>query len=491
MKKQKPVLSDSATAARQPRLVERIIGAIILALAVVVLVTATMQWFGDTARIRNQAEVKKITTVAPLKEAWTLAMPAKMKDPRSVQVWGYADSQDSLAAQDAATGVTAKLAENEQLVLVKGTDGKAQTQAIALVDETTGTAKWSKTYDDLPLDYCLKQLWQSSITCESDAAKKVVRIDPSGNVAVGDLPNNIWDLATGEHVLGAIFDQFLVVPIAVGEGNSAGAQAVYITPDFAWKGKFPLMVPNAQAAEPLPVQTRGSVTLLGVTTSNQDGSNRQNAWSYSQIINMKIGSLDTSKLGSESQISMLEAGFFASADPQSAAEVDWQIHGSDGAVVGEGKCPSLAAQALHAQLRAGLRLDTDSAMAVLKSGKVPVLMPNRTYFLADGSDTCASWPGCAAKTWTTGDGVTINLKAPGTPLASDGSKAVFTEGNGGLLSYGVVDGKFLWEGIAPPLKDAATTGDTFVFGSGLGQLAQLGDLNKGSAKAVLRYLTLP
>ena len=102
MKKQKPDLSDSATAARQPRLVERIIGAVILALAVVVLVTATMQWFGDTARIRNKAEVKKITTVAPLKEAWTLAMPAKMKDPRSVQVWGYADSQDSLAAQDAA-----------------------------------------------------------------------------------------------------------------------------------------------------------------------------------------------------------------------------------------------------------------------------------------------------------------------------------------------------------------------------------------------------
>ncbi|WP_299294480.1 hypothetical protein [uncultured Mobiluncus sp.] len=491
MRKQKPVLSDSATAARQPRLVERIIGAIILALAVVVLVTATMQWFGDTARIRNKAEVKKITTVAPLKEAWTLAMPAKMKDPRSVQVWGYADSQDSLAAQDAATGVSAKLAENEQLVLVKGTDGKAQTQAIALVDETTGTAKWSKTYDDLPLDYCLKQLWQSSITCESDAAKKVVRIDPSGNVAVGDLPNDIWDLATGEHVLGAIFDQFLVVPIAVGEGNSAGAQAVYITPDFAWKGKFPLMVPNAQAAKPLLVQTRGSVTLLGVTTSNQDGSNRQNTWSYSQIINTKIGSFDTTKLGSESQISMLEAGFFASADPQSAAEVDWQVHGSDGAVVGEGKCPSLAAQALHAQLRAGLRLDTDSAMAALKSGKVPVLMPNRTYFLAEGSDTCASWPGCAAKAWTTGDGVTINLKSPGTPLASDGSKAVFTEGNGGLLSYGVVDGKFLWEGIAPPLKDAATTGDTFVFGSGLGQLAQLGDLNKGSAKAVLRYLTLP
>lgn len=491
MRKQKPDLSDSATAARQPSLVERIIGAIILALAVVVLVTATMQWFGDTARIRSNAEVKKITTVAPLKEAWTLAMPAKMKDPRSVQVWGYADSQDSLAAQDAATGVTAKLAENEQLVLVKGTDGKAQTQAIALVDETTGTAKWSKTYDDLPLDYCLKQLWQSSITCESDAAKKVVRIDPSGNVAVGDLPNDIWDLATGEHVLGAIFDQFLVVPIAVGEGNSAGVQAVYVTPDFAWKGKFPLMVPNAQAAKPLLVQTRGSVTLLGVTTSNQDGSNRQNTWSYSQIINTKIGSFDTSKLGSESQISMLEAGFFASADPQSAAEVVWQVHGSDGAIVGEGKCPSLAAQALHAQLRAGLRLDTDSAMAALKSGKIPVLMPNRTYFLADGSETCASWPGCAAKAWTTGDGVTINLKAPGTPLASDGSKAVFTEGNGGLLSYGVVDGKFLWEGIAPPLKDAATTGDTFVFGSGLGQLAQLGDLNKGSAKAVLRYLTLP
>ena len=491
MRKQKPDLSDSATAARQPRLVERIIGAIILALAVVVLVTATMQWFGDTTRIRNQAEVKKITTVAPLKEAWTLAMPAKMKDPRSVQVWGYADSQDSLAAQDAATGVTAKLAENEQLVLIKGTDGKAQTQAIALVDETTGTAKWSKTYDDLPLDYCLKQLWQSSITCESDAAKKVVRIDPSGNVAVGDLPNDIWDLATGEHVLGAIFDQFLVVPIAVGEGNSAGAQAVYVTPDFAWKGKFPLMVPNTQAAKPLLVQTRGSVTLLGVTTSNQDGSNRQNTWSYSQIINTKIGSFDTSKLGSESQISMLEAGFFASADPQSAAEVNWQVHGSDGAIVEEGKCPSLAAQALHAQLRAGLRLDTDSAMAALKSGKAPVLMPNRTYFLADGSETCASWPGCAAKAWTTGDGVTINLKAPGIPLASDGSKAVFTEGNGGLLSYGVVDGKFLWEGIAPPLKDAATTGDTFVFGSGLGQLAQLGDLNKGSAKAVLRYLTLP
>lgn len=491
MRKQKPDLSNSAAAVRQPRLIERIIGAAILVLAVVVLVTATMQWFGDTARIRNKAEVKKITTVAPLKEAWTLAMPAKMKDPRTAQVWGYQDAQDSLAAQDAATGVTAKLAENEQLVLVKGTDGKAQTQAIALIDETTGTAKWSKTYDDLPLDYCLKQLWQSSITCESDKAKKVVRIDPRGNVAVGDLPNDIWDLATGEHVLGAIFDQFLVVPIAVGEGNSAGAQAVYITPDFAWKGKFPLMVPNAQAAQPLAVQTRGSVTLLGVTTSNQDGSNRQNTWSYSQIINTKIGSLDTSKLGPAAQMSMLEAGFFASADPQGDGQIDWQVYGSDGAIAGEGKCPALAAQALHTQLRAGLRLDTDSAMAALKSGKIPVLMPNRTYFLADRGETCASWPGCAAKTWTTGDGVILILKAPGTPLTSDATKAVFTEGNGGLLSYGVVDGKFLWEGVAPPLKGAATTGDTFVLGSGLGQLAQLGDLNKGSAKAVLRYLGLP
>ena len=94
MRKQKPDLSNSAAAVRQPRLVERIIGAAILVLAVVVLVTATMQWFGDTARIRNKAEVKKITTVAPLKEAWTLAMPAKMKDPRTAQVWGYQDAQD-------------------------------------------------------------------------------------------------------------------------------------------------------------------------------------------------------------------------------------------------------------------------------------------------------------------------------------------------------------------------------------------------------------
>ena len=111
---------------------------------------------------------------------------------------------------------------------------------------------------------------------------------------------------------------------------------------------------------------------------------------------------------------MLEAGFFASADPQGNGQIDWQVYGSDGAIVGEGKCPALAVQALHTQLRAGLRLDTDSAMAALKSGKIPVLMPNRTYFLADRGETCASWPGCAAKTWTTGDGVTLNLKAPGT-----------------------------------------------------------------------------
>ena len=38
-------------------------------------------------------------------------------------------------------------------------------------------------------------------------------------------------------------------------------------------------------------------------------------------------------------MSMLEAGFFASADPQGDGQIDWQVYGSDGAIVGEASAP--------------------------------------------------------------------------------------------------------------------------------------------------------
>lgn len=490
MSEKEAELSKSKT--RQPSTIERILGVIILLGAIAVLVLATTQWIGDTNRIRAKATIHKITTVAPVKEQWTLDLPAKMKDPRSVQIWDYADSQNSLAAQDAATGVTAKLTDTQNLILVKGTDGKAQTQAIALIDVATGQAIWNKTYDNLPLDYCLNQLWQSSITCESDAAKKVVRIDPTGNVTVGDLPNGIWDLATGEHVIGAIHDRFLVVPIGVGEGGSAGAQAAYVNPDFTWKGQYQLLVPNAQAAQPIHLQTKGSVTLLGVLTADTNGENRLHTWGYSQSLNLKTGSLDTAALGPESQVSLLEAGFFASASlDDSADQIDWQIFNPDGTPSASGKAPKAAVQAMHTQLRAGLPLDTTAATAAMQSGKVPAIMPDRSYLLTAVSETCNIWPGCASKNWSTGDGVALNLKAVATPLTSSDTAAIFTEANGGMLAYGTADGKFLWEGVVPPLKEATTTGDVFSLGEGFGQLAQLGSVGDGSAKAVLRYLAMP
>ncbi|MDD7541286.1 MAG: hypothetical protein SPK50_03230 [Mobiluncus porci] len=475
---------------RLPSLPERIFGAFLVIAAVVVLVTATTQWISDTTRIRNQATVKVIKTVAPLDKGWQLDLPKEMKDPRSIQVWDYQDSQNSLAAQDNATGATAKLTETQNLVLVKGTDGKKETQAIALIDTATGQAVWSKTYNDLPLDYCLDQLWTSSIVCESGAAKKVVRIDPTGNVAVGDLPNGIWDLATGSHHIGSVYDQFLVVPIAVAQGASAGVDAQYINPDFSYRAHYQILVPNAAAAEPISTQSRGSTVLVGVVTSGANGENLKHTWGWAQTLNTVTGTINTSNLGSQSQVSMLEAGFFGSSNPEDTAsdQADWAVYNPDASVAAQGKAPRVAVQAMHAQLRSGLVLDATAATAAMQSGKVPVIMPDKTYFVGSAGETCSTWPGCAAREWTTGDGAAIRLKDIGSPLTSDGKTAVFSAG-GGLLAYGVVDGKFLWEGITPPLEGAAVTGDPQPLGAGIAQLAQVGEVK--NAKAVLAYWNLP
>lgn len=474
----------------------RFFGGFIVVVALAVLITAVSQWFADTARIRAGAVVKVIKEVAPLRSGWQLELPGSMKDPRSVQIWDYRDAQNSLAAHERSGGageaVGPTLAETQLMLLVKGTDGKKETQVIGVVDAASGKPVWMKPYNDLPLDYCLDQLWESSMVCESKKSKKVVRIDPTGNVTPADLPNGIWDLATGEHVIGTIFDRFLVVPIGVKEGASAGVEAQFINPDFTYKKRFQVLVPNSQAAKPLLVQSRGSITLVGALTSAADGSNLQSTWSFSQLINVKIGNLDLSNLGSAPQASLLEAGFFASSDPKDAAKPQgsWKLYNPDGTVSAQGQAPVVALQAMHAQLRNGLPLDLTAAANALKSGRVPVIMKDRTYFLGAAGETCQNWPGCAATDWKTGDGVQIRLKEPGEPLLSNQTTVVFRSVNG-MVAYGVVDGKFLWQGVTPPQKGAATTEDPTPFGKGLGQLAQIGDIQKGNAKAVLTFWNLP
>lgn len=472
-------------AARKPTIIERVFGFVILLAAIAVLVVAPFQWLSDTARIRQKATVKIIKTVAPLRKAWQLDLPAEMKDPRFLQSWNARDAQLSIAAQDAASGLkTPVLSENQVLTLIKGTDGTKETQALALVDTSTGRAVWEKTYADLPLDYCLPVMWQSQAVCESRNAKKIVKVDPAGNVTVGELPNGIWDLATGAHVLGTVFDRFLVVPVAVSENSSAGADAVFINPDFTYKGRFQVLSPGAVAAKPLLVQSRGAVTLVGVLTASANGSNRRHTWSFSQLINTSSKKFDLDDLGATAQMSLLEAGFFASADPENTGTTGgdslgaWRLYHPDGTPAEQGRAPMVALQALHSQLRAGLTLDLANATKALQSGKVPVVMPDKTYFLASAGESCVSWPGCTAEAWTTGDGVRLRLKTPSLPLASDGKTVVFNVGKG-LDAYGMADGKKLWEGIIPPLKGATLSGAPLSLGGGIAQLAQIG-LGRGT-----------
>ncbi|WP_252865312.1 hypothetical protein [Mobiluncus mulieris] len=223
---------------------------------------------------------------------------------------GRASRPTSVASQDAASGFTGQvLSENQILTLVKGTDATKETQALALIDTATGRAVWEKTYGDLPLDYCLPEMWQSQVVCESKQAKKIVKIDPAGNIVVGDLPGGIWDLATGEHVIATVFDRFLVVPIGISQGAAAGVEVQFINPDFTYHTRYQVLSPNASAAKPLHVQSRGSITLVGSLTANADGSNRQYTWGFSQMLNMKTGKLDLANLGEAPQASLLEPGF--------------------------------------------------------------------------------------------------------------------------------------------------------------------------------------
>nr|WP_249290634.1 hypothetical protein [Mobiluncus mulieris] len=486
-------------AGRKPTLPERIFGVFILVAAVIVLVTATTQWLSDTAKIRHKATVKIVKTVAPLQDGWQLDFPKEIKDPRRLQVWDARAAQLSVASQDAASGFTGQvLSENQILTLVKGTDGTKETQALALIDTATGRAVWEKTYGDLPLDYCLPEMWQSQVVCESKQAKKIVKIDPTGNIVVGDLPGGIWDLATGEHVIATVFDRFLVVPIGISQGAAAGVEVQFINPDFTYHTRYQVLSPNASAAKPLHVQSRGSITLVGSLTANADGSNRQYTWGFSQMLNMKTGKLDLANLGEAPQASLLEAGFFASSDPDGAvadattgnatATGTWRLYQPDGSLSAEGRAPVAALQAMHSQLRSGLTLDLATATTALQSGKVPVIMPDKTYLLAPTGETCGAWSTCAATTWTTGDGVEIKLKTPGKPLMNHAATVVFTVANG-LEAFGLADGKQLWEGLTPPIKDAVLTGDPLAFSGGIARLAQIGDA--GAARGSLTFWRLP
>lgn len=484
-------------AARKPTLPERIFGVFLVIAAITVLITATTQWLNDTAKIRNKATVKVIKTVAPLKDGWQLNLPQELTDPRQLQVWDAKAAQLSVASQDAASGFVGQvLSENQILTLVKGTDGTKETQALALIDTTSGQAVWEKPYNDLPLDYCLPEMWQSQVVCESKEAKRIVKIDPAGNVTVGELPGGIWDLATGEHVIATVFDRFLVVPIAISQGSSAGVEAQFINPDFTYHTRYQVLSPNTTAAKPLHVQSRGAITLVGALTSAADGSNRQHAWGFSQMLNMKQGTLDLANLGDSPQASLLEAGFFASSDPDGSAGTPgaptstgtWRLYSPDGSLSAEGSAPLAALQAMHTQLRSGLTLDLATATAALQSGKIPVIMPDKTYFLAAPSETCAAWPACAATTWTTGDNTQIKLKSPGKPLMTNATTAVFTAANG-LEAFGLADGKPLWEGITPPIKGAALTGDSLALSDGIARLAQIGDAAK--ARGTLTFWRLP
>lgn len=483
-------------AARKPTLPERIFGVFLVIAAIAVLITATTQWLNDTAKIRNKATVKVIKTVAPLQDGWQLSFPKELTDPRQIQVWDAKAAQLSVASQDAASGFKGQvLAENQAIALIKGTDGTKETQALALIDTATGQATWEKPYNDLPLDYCLPEMWQSQVVCESRQAKKIVKIDPAGNIAVGDLPGGIWDLATGEHVIATVFDRFLVVPIAISQGAASGVEAQFINPDFTYHTRYQVLSPNTTAAKPLHVQSRGAITLVGTLTAGADGSNRHHTWGFSQMLNMKQGTLDLTNLGEAPQASLLEAGFFASSDPDAAvpsgsapATGTWRLYSPDGSLSAEGSAPLVALQAMHTQLRAGLTLDLATATAALQSGKIPVIMPDKTYFLAAPGETCAAWPGCAATTWTSGDGIEVKLKTPGKPLMNTATTVVFTA-TSGLTAFGLADGKPLWEGITPPIKGATLSGDPLALAGGIARLAQIGD--GGAAHGTLTFWRLP
>ncbi|WP_252865211.1 hypothetical protein [Mobiluncus mulieris] len=65
---------------------------------------------------------------------------------------------------------------------------------------------------------------------------------------------------------------------------------------------------------------------------------------------------------------------------------------------------------------------------------------------------------------------------------------VFTVANG-LEAFGLADGKQLWEGLTPPIKDAVLTGDPLAFSGGIARLAQIGDA--GAARGSLTFWRLP
>lgn len=476
----------------KPSKPQRIFGYVLVIGAIVVLVTAVTQFFMDMRRINEQARIVHITKVAPVKQAWRLDLDSALKDPRTLQSWDYLDAQASVSSMD-GTGSAGMLTQNQQMVLVKGTDGTKEIQLLALVNLDSGTAQWQKTYADLPLDYCLEQMWQGGVVCESDQAQKIVRIHPDGNIEVGALPEGMWGLATGQHVLAAVFDKFLVVPLAVSAGGGAGTEVDFITSNYTIASQFKVLTPNATAAQPQNTQTRNSITLSGALTSASDGSNRQSTWGFSQGLASSTGTLDTSGLGAESQASMLEAGFFASAEPteKDQVQVKWAIYNPDGSVASTGSAPTVAAQALHAQLRAGLMLDASNAATALNSGKIPALTGNRDFWLTPVSDSCAQWSNCESRDWTSPKGASVTLKKPARVLYSTEDTMIFVTTDGALMAYGAADGKSLWEGVLPLEKAATSKGDPLAFAGGVAQLSQLGQIDAGDAKAVLTYWTLP
>lgn len=470
----------------------RLFGYFLVVASVAVLALASWDMYTKITRQNSRAVVPHLTQVAPLDQAWRLDLPKTLLDPRSMQSWQMPDGQ--LAA------------------LISGTDGKKNTQVVTKLDGASGKATWNIAPQNY-LDYCLHQLWNGQIVCESKAAKKIVTINDQGQETAHDLP--FWDNATGEHVLGGVIDHFLAVPIATAEGNSAGTHVMYLNPDFSYKGRFPIMVRGATGAEPLPTAMHGAMALSGAHTS--DGTSENYTWSYALMLNSKIGLLDTAKLGPEPQAALLDNGFFATGTettqgpatdegpstaegpaptaPSShanapAASVPWQVYKADGTMQAQGSTFVAPAQALVAQSRQGHLVSTDTAVQVLQSNQVAVILPDSSLVTTTDLKDCPAWTDCAAKEWQAEGGKTMTLPYAGLPVLQDGSATVFRLANG-LAAVGNADGKNLWSGIVPPIKGAVATREITTLGNTLVTLAQMGSTKDPQAHAALIAWKLP
>lgn len=427
----------------------------------------------------KKAAVPQLTQVSPLEEAWRLNLPQPLLDPRQVYTWDLPNSNG--AAQT--------------LVVASGTDGQKAVSVATLVSDD-GQAQWEKDLSQTPLDYCLKDLWQGKVTCESHAAKKVVTIAPDGNFEARDLPQ--WDSATGEHVLTGVLDQFLIATLGVGGSGQAGAEAWFYKPDLTYFGKVSNMVPGANAAVPLNSQVHGTQTLVGVHASNAQNEHTYR-WVFGANINQVVKEIDTSNLGPEPQVSLLEVGFFASSNPEIKVEGDvtnasnqaqWKVLKSDGSVEAEGSAPAAAVQALHSQLRAGNFVDGASAAAALQSSQALAILNDGQLIGTTDLATCLDWASCSAKNWTTAAGINLPLPIAGHPLAAFNNQVVFTTNNG-LVSSGLADGQELWSGILPPVEEAVGTRSPLAVGSRIWVPAQLGKAGDSASRAAIIAYDLP